>query len=111
MNDNFKVILKIKWLINYLDRIIINFPNNERILKDKINNTLYEILEYSYLANELNDKIYKKKIIVKFKMLDFYLKVSCQKEYISYKKYNKVCTHLLEIVKMTYGWIRYETVR
>ena len=110
MKDNFKVITKIKWLINYFDKILINFPNNEKVLKDKINNTLYDILESTYLANELNDKIYKKKVIVKIKMIDFYLKISCDKKYISYKKYNKISLHLLEILKMLYRWIKYEEI-
>ena len=32
------------------------------------------------------------------------------KKYISYKKYQKVCHHLLDDLKLIYGWIRYEKV-
>ena len=111
MKDNFRLIISIKRLISYLDKIIVNFPNNEKVLKDKINNTLYDILELTYLANELNDrKTLQKRIIVKIKMLDFYFKVSCDKKYLSYKKYSKVSNHLLNILKGLYGWIRYEKI-
>ena len=111
MKDNFKLITNIKRLISYLDKTIINFPNNEKVLKDKILNTLYEILELTYLTNELdNRKLYQKKILTKIKMLDFYFKISSDKKYISYKKYNKISTHLLNILKQVYGWIKYEKV-
>ncbi len=110
MKDNFKIIINIKKTILYLDKVLINFPNNEKVLKDKIGSTMYDILELTYLANELNDKIYKKKIIVKIKMIDFYLKISCDKKYISYKKYIKISNYLLNILKSLYAWVKYEKV-
>ena len=66
-----------------------------------------------YIDNEVNNYnriIYQKKIISKIKMIDFYLKISLNKKYISYKKYQKVCHHLLDNLKLIYGWIRYEKV-
>ena len=110
MKDNFKIIINIKKTILYLDKVLINFPNNEKVLKDKIGSTMYDILELTYLANELNDKIYKKKIIVKIKMIDFYLKISCDKKYISSKKYIKISNYLLNILKSLYAWVKYEKV-
>lgn len=44
MKDNLKVIANMKKTVLYLDKIIINFPGNERVLKDKISNTMYDIL-------------------------------------------------------------------
>lgn len=111
MKDNLKIIVNFKKTILYLDKIIINFPNSEKVLKDKINNTLYDILECMYMANEISDRIlYQKKIISKFKMIDFYLYIALNKKYISYKKYQKVCHNLLENLKLIYGWIKYEKV-
>ena len=111
MRDEFKITLNIKRLIKYMDKVIINFPNHDRVLKDNINKVLFEILELSYLANEINDRyLYQKRIIVKIKLLDFYLRISCDRKYISYKKYVKVCNILFTILKMVYGWIRYEKV-
>ena len=113
MKDNLKVIANMKKTILYLNKIIINFPNNEKVLKDKISNTLFEVLECMYMANEVNNYnriLYQKKIVSKIKMIDFYLKISLDKKYISFKKYQKVCHHLLDDLKLIYGWIRYEKV-
>ena len=112
MKDNFKIVINIKKLITYLDKVIINFPNKEKVLKDKISCTLYEILELTYLANEIDErKSIQKEIVVKIKMIDFYFKISCDKKYLSYKKYQKISMHFLNILKGLYGWIRYEKVQ
>ena len=113
MKDNLVIISNMKKTILHLDKIIINFPGNERVLKDKISNSMYEVLECMYMANEVNNYnriLYQKKIISKIKMIDFYLKISLDKKYISYKKYQKVCGHLLDNLKLLYGWIRYEKI-
>ena len=113
MTEKLKVINDFKKTILYLDKVVNNFPGNERVLKDKISNSLYEVLECMYMANEVsnyNRILYQKKIVSKIKMIDFYLKISLDKKYISYKKYQKVCGHLLDNLKLIYGWIRYEKV-
>ena len=113
MKDNLVMIFNFKKTILYLDKIIVNFPNNEKVLKDKISNAMYDILECMYMANEIsnyNRVIYQKKIVSKIKMIDFYLKISLKKKYISYKKYQKACTNLFNNLKLIYGWIRYEKI-
>lgn len=108
MKDNLKVITNIKKTILYLDKIIINMPNSDIVLKDNLKKTMYNVLEYAYMASL--DSKYKLFIISKIKMVDFYLKISFEKKYISYKKYEKVSNYLLEILKMVYGWLNYEKV-
>lgn len=61
MKDNFKIITNFKWLIGYLDKIIVNYPNNEKVLKDKISNTLYDTLELIYYTNEVTDRKFLQK--------------------------------------------------
>lgn len=107
MKDNLLIASNIKKMINYFDKIIINFPRNEFVLKDKIIKNSYEILELVYFTNELNPKdriIYQKKIISKVKMIDYYFKLSLD------KKYTKVGNCLSSIVKTLYGWIKYEKI-
>ena len=114
MYEKLEVINDIKKTIFYLDKIIINFPRTEKVLKDKISNTYYEILELIYFSNLLDVKeriIYQKRIISKIKMIDFYFKIALDKKYISYKKYLKIGKFLLNIIKQLYGWIRYEKSR
>ncbi len=108
MKDNLKVITNIKKTILYLDKIIINMPNSDIVLKDNLKKAMYNVLEYAYMASL--DSKYKLFIISKIKMVDFYLKISFEKKYISYKKYEKVSNYLLEILKMVYGWLNYEKV-
>lgn len=110
MVDNFRVVINIKKTILYLDKIIINFPSKEKILRDKISFVMYEILEFTYMASEFKEKrrYYQSKIIVDIRMADFYLKMACDKKYISYKKYQKVSLHLLDVLKQIYGWIKNE---
>ena len=114
MYEKLEVINDIKKTIFYLDKVIINFPRTEKVLKDKISNTYYEILELIYFSNLLDVKeriIYQKRIISKIKMIDFYFKIALDKKYISYKKYVKIGKFLLNIIKQLYGWIRYEKSR
>ena len=113
MKYNLLIAFNIKKMINYFDKIIINFPRNEFVLKDKIVKTSYEILELVYFTNELNPKdriLYQKKIISKIKMIDYYFKISLDKKYISYKKYTKIGNCLNTVVKGLYGWIKYEKI-
>lgn len=112
-NEDFNIINNIKKTILYLDKIIINFPKNEKILKDKILSSIYDCLELIYITNETNikeRKNYQIRIITKIKMIDFYLKVALDKKYISSKKYQKSCNHLLSNLKQIYGWIKSETL-
>ena len=114
MKDNLIIISNMKKTIFYLDKVIINFPRTEKVLKDKISNTYYEVLELIYFSNLLDVKeriVYQKRIISKIKMIDFYFKMACDKKYISYKKYLKIGKFLLNIIKQLYGWIRYEKSR
>ena len=111
MHEELAIVNDIKKTIFYLDKIIINFPRTEKVLKDKISNTYYEVLELIYFSNLLDVKeriVYQKRIISKIKMIDFYFKIAFDKKYISYKKYLKIGKFLLNIIKQLYGWIRYE---
>lgn len=114
MHEKLAVVNDIKKTIFYLDKIIVNFPRTEKVLKDKISNTYYEVLELIYFSNLLDVKeriVYQKRIISKIKMIDFYFKMACDKKYISYKKYLKIGKFLLNVIKQLYGWIRYEKSR
>lgn len=111
MKDKFNIVTDIKKTTLYLDKIVVNFPRSEKVLKDKIMDSIYTVLELVYLANEsTGDRrcVYQKKIVTKFKMIDFYLKVAVDKKYIPYKKYQKVNMHLLNNLKQIYGWIKSE---
>jgi hypothetical protein len=110
-DDKLLIITRIKKTIIYLDGLIENFPNKETVLKDKLKNTIFELLEIAYIANINIEDIrikHQKELLVKMKMLDFFIKISFDKKYISYKKYGQIGKHLLEINKLIQGWIKSE---
>ena len=94
--------------IRYIERNISNLPNNNIVLKNKIIESCYSILENVYRANIFQDVDNKKEIIVKINMLNFYLEEALRKDLISSKKFESYVNHLLEIDKMTRSWFLYE---
>lgn len=106
MNNNFLIIKNIKLFINSLDDIVNVIPNRDRILKDRLYNTSYDILYYLNLANYGDKKEYGNIILSNISMLDFYLERCLKNRYINSKLCERKCNELLRITKMVYGWLR-----
>lgn len=107
--NNSNIILRLKKTIVYIDKVLENFPKKEYILKKRITNCMYDILELSfdaYIDQENKNKIIQK-ILTKIKMLDFYLKNSFDKEAISHKNIKNISINLREITSMYYAWFNY----
>lgn len=114
MKENMLIITKVKKTIEYLDKIIENFPNKETVLRNELNIKCYKLLETSYYAKHSIDENkyqYQLDMIVCIKMIDYYLKRSMDKKIISYQKYTKIGNHLLELIKMIQMWIKNEKNR
>ena len=94
--------------IRYIERTIVNIPNKHMVLKNKIIESCYSILENVYRANIFQDIDDKKEIIVNINMLNFYLEEALRKELITSKKFESYVKHLIEIDKMTRSWFNYE---
>lgn len=104
--DRFKVINNIKSFIDYLDKILVNYPKTSFNLQKRLENTSYDLLELVYLTNIIHDRLNNQKIIIsKISMLDYYLEISYNKKYISFKKFNYLVNKLDIIKKMIIGWI------
>ena len=56
MKDKLLLVNDMKKTIIYLDKIVQNFPRTEKVLRDKINNTSFEILELIYFSNLIDFK-------------------------------------------------------
>ncbi len=108
MHDRLIISIKAKNTIEYIEKAISNYPHEYLELKTRIINTSYDLLENIYYANLTKDINDMKGIIVKLKMLDFYFKQSVHKKLINLKKYESIGNYLLEINKMTSGWIKHE---
>ena len=89
MND-FKIVKNIKLFIYSIDNIVINIPNKDRVIKERLYNTSYDILS-------------------NISMLDFYLERCLKNKYINNKVCEKLSNNLLIIMKMIYGWIKSES--
>ena len=93
-----------------LDSILINYPKKDIIIKKRIINTSFELLELVYLANNKidNKENIKYECLSKISMIDFYFEYSYKKNYISLKNLNTYIFNLTKINKMLHGWINNE---
>ena len=115
MKEKFKIIVTAKKLILEIDKLLETFPKKERVLRDKLKENSYDILEYVYEANNLSINKYldnrillQRKILTKISMLDFFMEESYKRKYIS----EDICLKNSKIIKdlsnMINGWIKYE---
>lgn len=108
MNDNLLISREVRKTIEYIEKNIYNFPNSHKVLKERIINSCYDVLENVYRANINNDLDSKKEAIVQIKMLNFYLKQSFDKKLITEKKFLSYGRFLLKIHDMIFSWCYYE---
>ena len=108
MNNDFMIVKNIKAFINSLDEVVVNIPNRDKMLKDKLYDTSYNILYLVYRCNYKteNKEEYYKDILTNISMLDFYLERCLKNKYLSSRQCEKLSKDLLKITKMLYGWIK-----
>lgn len=114
MNNEFKIIKKIKEYILFLESILINYPKKDFIAKNMVYETgidiMYFILKANYSKDILERKECQKEILVLIHMLDFYLERGYKNKYISEGQLKKSSNKLTELTKMVCGWIKSERV-
>ena len=113
MNSNFFLLNKCYQTIDYYNKILINYPKTEVLLKQSIEKTYYEMIEnlFSFNINS-SDRIkqkYLKDFLVKVSMLDFYTRISNSKKVISKRQYEVIGNRITELRKMAYGLVKNET--
>ncbi len=111
-NDEFKLLSCSEKTMDYIAKQLVSFPNREYVLKNNIEKTMYSLIEniFSYrIENVYRVKMkYLKCLLIQLSMLDYYMRVSYKKKFISFKKYQSIASFLVEIRKITYGVIRSE---
>ena len=107
-HDNLVIGRYARKTIRYVEKNVMNFPNKYSILKNRIINSCYNILECIYRANIFQDINDKKEIVVNIQMLNFYLEEALRKDLINNKKFISYTSYLLEIDKMVRSWFKYE---
>lgn len=111
MQDKLLISVKIKKTIDYVTKAINNYPHSYVTLKNNISNCLFNLLELSYRSSLFKDINYMKEILIKIKMIEYYIKISYDYKLISLKKFENIGLHLLEINKMVNSWIKNEKSR
>ncbi len=110
MNNDFKILKKVKDYIFFLENIIINVPKKDYISKNVIYETSLDILYLTIKANMIKDyqeRIeYQKEILILINMLDFYIERAYKFKHINEDDLKKNSAKLTEITKMIYGWIK-----
>ncbi|MBO5183776.1 MAG: four helix bundle protein [Bacilli bacterium] len=105
-HEELQLINEYKLTLNYIEKTIVSFPKSEKVLKDKLVESLYDILELIYTCNSSRDRsFYQTRIIAKLKMLDFYLSKALERDYINSDKYVKCGGFLIKIVNLTEAWM------
>lgn len=112
MNDDFKILSKIKYLIEYSNEYIFSsFPKDELALKINFEKCLYNILEECIRANYNKGNIRNKhitEIMINSSLCDYYIGLIKNKKIIKTNRYTAVINALEELIKMSNGWLKYE---
>ena len=90
--------------LRFIEKNTENFPTKYKVLRNRIIDSCYSILENIYRANILQSIEDKKNVIVDIQMLNFYLEDALRKEIIKPKKFLTYSKHLTELDKMTRAW-------
>ena len=61
MQDRLLIATKLKKTIEYIEKVTVNYPHAENVLKNKIIDTCYKLLELVYRSNIYKDMFYNKK--------------------------------------------------
>lgn len=112
MEIKFQLLSQSEKLNAYISKLLPNYPKKEYVLKHNIEKNLYELIEdvfaYNiYQANRIKEK-YLKEYIIKLSMLDFYMRQSFHKKYISKHQLECISKIEIELRKIAYGLIKRE---
>ncbi len=114
-DEKFKIVVLTKEFLFDINDILCRFPNNEKVLKDKMKSIIYEMLELIYAANYMSLDKYKKernqlqiKILSKISLIDLLLEESYRKGYITESIFHNKSAVLTNLSVMVKRWIVYE---
>lgn len=114
-DEKFKIISISKEFLFDLNSILCRFPNNEKVLKDTIKISMYEIIELIYEANYLplnkynNERIkIQIKILSKISLIDLLLEESYRKGYLTEAIFHNKSAVLTNLSIKVKRWISYE---
>lgn len=104
MNSDFILLKKTYQTNDYISKMIVNFPNKAKVMKDYLENNLYKMVEnlFAFNINESNriKEKYLKDYLINLSMINYLLHEAFIKKYISYKQSVKIYKILLDLKKI-----------
>lgn len=94
--------------IRYIEKNTMNFPKEYFVLRNRIIDTCYSVLESIYRGNIFDDVNDKKNAVVGIQMLNFYLEEALRKDILTNKKFINYGKYLTELDLMIRSWINNE---
>lgn len=112
MNSKFNLLNKTYFLIEYYNKLLINYPKKLLVLSQSIEKTMYDLIEKLFAFN-INDvdrikQKYLKDYTIKLSMLDFYSRISYSKKIISKRQFEVIGRIIIELRKMSCGLLKNE---
>lgn len=112
MNTNFNVLNRIKKTNLYVEKLIMNFPKKEYILKNNLEKSMFRTIELVFTCN-IQDSLrikekYFKELIIELAMINYYIEFAYERKFVSKHQREVVAKYLIEIRKMIYGVIQSE---
>ena len=114
-DDNFKIVVITKEFLFDINDILCRFPNNEKVLRDKLKSSMYDVIELIYEANFLPLNKYKEeriklqiKILSKISLIDLLIEEAYRKGYLSESIFHNKSAVLTNLRIKVKGWIAYE---
>ena len=112
MNENFNVLNRIKKTNLYMEKLIMNFPKKEYILKNNLEKSMFRTIELVFTCNIQNSfrikEKYFKDLVVELAMINYYVEFAYERKFVSKHQREVVAKYLIEIRKMIYGVIQNE---
>lgn len=109
-NNDFKVLVKSKELLELIDKTLENVPRKDMYYKDRLrsvcDNLIENIFECSYEIDKKNIKYYYKKIKGSIAQIDFMLDRLYTKKYINSTNLYRIGNVLIEVNKLVTGWLK-----
>lgn len=111
MNSEFKLYEAIKLFNKDMFKILDNYPKKHRVLKDRIESYLLDLISATNGYNISRDKNFKLnklyEILVLIANINYLIEISYDNRYMSKGQYVRVGNTLIELRKMSYSLINY----
>lgn len=110
MNSDFILLNKTYQTNEYIQKMIINFPNKDMVLKNYLENNLYKLVENLFAfninkTNRIREK-YLKEYLINLSMINYLMHQSFIKKYISSKQATHVGNILIDLKKITFSILK-----